>query len=246
MKPTRLLVAVLLTVAATLTIVRTPAHAADILTNAGFESGSLAGWACSGGTGSVVSGPVRSGSYALAGAASSSDTARCTQTVAVRPGTAYTLSGWVRGGYVHLGVSVQVGHKFYGGAGGADNRTGSYLPVIHALRDALTVLHVQDYNSGPVTGLDEQRHTMGGADFHIAMTDMVKAGLPVAGTGHTPPAQVQQALDCLVKGQSCGGHTLRGGTSPALRGLMTWSINWDRYFNREFMNNHEPFLNALP
>ncbi|MFG2000903.1 chitinase [Spirillospora sp. NPDC048911] len=165
---------------------------------------------------------------------------------------------------------VQVGYKFYGGAGGGDNRTGSYLPVIHALRDALTVLHVQDYNSGPVTGLDEQWHTMGGADFHIAMTDMVKAGFPVAntghtfpglradqiafgvptatsaGNGHTPPAQVQQALNCLVKGQSCGGYTLRGGTSPALRGLMTWSINWDRYFNWEFMNSHEPFLNALP
>ncbi|MFI0445904.1 chitinase [Actinomadura sp. 6N118] len=165
---------------------------------------------------------------------------------------------------------VQVGYKFYGGAGGGDNRTGSYLPVIHALRDALTVLHVQDYNSGPVTGLDEQWHTMGGADFHIAMTDMVKAGFPVAntghtfpglradqiafglpaatsaGNGHTPPAQVHQALNCLVKGQNCGGYTLRGGTSPALRGLMTWSINWDRYFNWEFMNNHEPFLNALP
>ncbi|GAA2610257.1 glycoside hydrolase family 18 protein [Actinomadura fulvescens] len=165
---------------------------------------------------------------------------------------------------------VQVGYKFYGGAGGGDNRTGSYLPVIHAMRDALTVLHVQDYNSGPVTGLDEQWHTMGGADFHIAMTDMVKAGFPVAntghtfpglradqiafglpaatsaGNGHTPPAQVHQALNCLVKGQSCGGYTLRGGTSPALRGLMTWSINWDRYFNWEFMNNHEPFLNALP
>ncbi len=48
------------------------------------------------------------------------------------------------------------------------------------MRDALTVLHVQDYNSGPVMGLDNQYHTMGGADFHIAMTDMIKAGFPVA------------------------------------------------------------------
>ena len=102
------------------------------------------------------------------------------------------------------------------------------------------------------------------------MTDMVKAGFTVAGTGHrfpglradqiafglpaatsagngyTSPAQVQQALNCLAKGQDCGGYTLRGGTSPAIRGLMTWSVNWDRYFNWEFMNSHEPFLNALP
>ncbi|MGH3735036.1 MAG: chitinase [Micromonosporaceae bacterium] len=166
---------------------------------------------------------------------------------------------------------VQVGYQFYGGAcGGCDNRTGSYLPVIHALRDALTVLHVQDYNSGPVYGLDNQYHNIGNADFHIAMTDMVKAGFPVANTGHTfpglredqiafglpaavsagngytTPAQVHQALDCLVKAVNCGGYALRGGRSPALRGLMTWSINWDRYYSWEFQNSHEPYLNALP
>lgn len=165
---------------------------------------------------------------------------------------------------------VQVGYQFYGGNGTGDNRTGSYLPVIHALRDALTVLHVQDYNSGPVMGLDNQYHTMGGADFHIAMTDMMKAGFPVsttgqtfpglredqiafglpaavsAGNGHTAPAAVHQALDCLVKGQNCGGYSLRGGASPSLRGLMTWSINWDKYYNWEFQNSHAPYLAALP
>ncbi|HEU5470544.1 MAG TPA: glycoside hydrolase family 18 protein [Actinophytocola sp.] len=165
---------------------------------------------------------------------------------------------------------VQVGYQFYGGAGGGDNRTGSYLPVIHALRNDLTVLHVQDYNSGPVMGLDNQFHFMGGADFHIAMTDMVKAGFTVAstglrfpglredqiafglpaatsaGNGHTAPAAVQSAVNCLVRGQSCGGYTLRGGVSPGFRGLMTWSINWDRFFGFEFQNSHEPFLNGLP
>jgi chitinase len=165
---------------------------------------------------------------------------------------------------------VQVGHQFYGGAGGGDNRTGSYLPVIHAMRDALTVLHVQDYNSGPVMGLDGQYHNMGGADFHIAMTDMIKAGFPVAntgqtfpglredqiafglpaavsaGNGYTAPAAVHDALNCLARNQSCGGYTLRGGASPAIRGLMTWSVNWDRYYGWEFQNSHEPFLNGLP
>jgi chitinase len=163
---------------------------------------------------------------------------------------------------------VQVGYQFYGGSN--DNRAGSYLPVIHAVRDFLTMLHVQDYNSGPVMGLDNQYHTMGGADFHIAMTDMVKAGFPVAntgqtfpglrddqiglglpaavsaGNGYTAPAAVHEALDCLVKGQSCGGYSLRGGTSPGFRGLMTWSINWDHYYNWEFRNSHAPYLDALP
>ncbi|HEV7649031.1 MAG TPA: glycosyl hydrolase family 18 protein [Actinophytocola sp.] len=165
---------------------------------------------------------------------------------------------------------VQVGYQFYGGTGTGDNRTGAYLPVIHALRDALTVLHVQDYNSGPVMGLDNQYHNMGGADFHIAMTDMVKAGFPVAntgqtfpglredqiaiglpaavsaGNGYTPPGPVQDAVNCLARNQNCGGYTLRGGASPGIRGLMTWSVNWDRYYGWEFQNSHEPFLNGLP
>ncbi|WP_030158798.1 chitinase [Glycomyces sp. NRRL B-16210] len=164
---------------------------------------------------------------------------------------------------------VQVGHQFYGGTSAGDNRTGSYLPVIHALRDDLDVLHVQDYNSGPVMGLDGQYHNMGGAEFHIAMTDMLKAGFTVAdtghffpglredqiafglpaavsaGNGHTPPAQVHQALDCLTSGANCGGYTLHGGPSPDLRGLMTWSINWDKYYGWEFMNSHRPYLDAL-
>lgn len=78
---------------------------------------------------------------------------------------------------------VQLGHQYYGSGpwGGQDPRAGAYLPVIHALRDDLTLLHVQDYNSGPIMGLDGQYHTMGGADFHVAMTDMLLTGFPVAG-----------------------------------------------------------------
>ena len=79
------------------------ASAAELLSNPGFESGGLAPWSCS--AGSVVSSPVHSGGKALAGAASSSDNAQCTQTVAVQPGSSYTLSAWVRGNYVYLGIT---------------------------------------------------------------------------------------------------------------------------------------------
>jgi chitinase len=79
--------------------------------------------------------------------------------------------------------------------------------------------------------------------------DQIAFGTPAAvsaGNGYTSPAVVQAALNCLVRNISCNGYALRGGTSPDLRGLMTWSINWDRYYGWEFMNNHEPFLNSLP
>ncbi|MER7753872.1 carbohydrate binding domain-containing protein [Kitasatospora sp. NPDC097643] len=83
------------------------AGAADgnLLANPGLESGTLSPWSCSGGTGSVVNSGVHSGTYALKGAASVSDTAQCGQTVAVRPNTTYTLSAWVQGQYVYLGAT---------------------------------------------------------------------------------------------------------------------------------------------
>ncbi|MEU7019705.1 glycoside hydrolase family 18 protein [Streptomyces sp. NPDC046203] len=158
---------------------------------------------------------------------------------------------------------VQLGYQYYGSGpwGGQDPRAGAYLPVVHALRDDLTLLHVQDYNSGSVMGLDNQYHSMGGADFHIAMTDMLLTGFPVAGdadrffpplrpdqvaiglpastqagNGHTAPAEVTKALDCLTKKTGCGSYQTHG-TWPALRGLMTWSINWDRYNQWAFRDN---------
>ncbi|MCK1820754.1 carbohydrate binding domain-containing protein [Streptomyces sp. XM83C] len=106
-RPRRRLVALLGTAALALAgAVALPgsAEAANILTNAGFESGGLSPWTCTGNLGSVVSSPVHSGSKALQGAASVSDNAKCSQTVAVQPNTTYTLSAWVRGNYVYVGV----------------------------------------------------------------------------------------------------------------------------------------------
>ncbi|MFE0459550.1 carbohydrate binding domain-containing protein [Kitasatospora sp. NPDC058965] len=80
------------------------ADATNLVTNPGFESG-LTGWSCDAGTGSTVSSPVHSGSHALQGAASGSDDAQCTQTVAVQPNSSYTLSAYVQGNYVYLGAT---------------------------------------------------------------------------------------------------------------------------------------------
>jgi len=99
--------ALVLSGAATVSVLSSAAGAAtvNLLANPGFETGSLSGWACDAGTGSVATSPVHSGTYALAGAATSSDDAQCTQTVSVQPNTSYTLSGYVEGAYVYLGVT---------------------------------------------------------------------------------------------------------------------------------------------
>jgi chitinase len=135
----------------------------------------------------------------------------------------------------------------------------------------LTVLQVQDYNSGPITGLDGAYHTMGGADFHIAMLDMLLAGFPVAGTGKTfpalradqvalgipatgsagngyvAPATVQQALDYIIKGTPTGSYVKRSTNATNFRGVMTWSINWDAFNGiYEFSNFYRNYMNSLP
>ncbi|MHB9858722.1 chitinase [Streptomyces sp. YIM S03343] len=163
---------------------------------------------------------------------------------------------------------VQMGYQYYGTGkwGGQDPRCGAYLPVIYALRDALTLLHVQDYNSGPIMGLDNQYHSMGGADFHIAMTDMLLTGFPVAGdaskifpplrpdqvaigmpasvnagNGYVAPTEVTKTLNCLTKKTDCGSYSTHG-TWSALRGLMTWSVNWDHFSNWEFQKNFDAYF----
>jgi chitinase len=139
--------------------------------------------------------------------------------------------------------------------------------------DILTFLQVQDYNSGSIMGLDNQYHSMGGADFHVAMLDMLLSGFPVAGNtanmfpamspskvllgipattgagnGYVSVPEVEKALNYIVKGQSFGGsYVLRHPSGyPTFGGMMTWSINWDAFNGIfEFSNNYRPYLDSL-
>lgn len=76
--------------------------ATNLVSNPGFETGTLSGWTCSA-QDSAVGSPVHSGSYALSGAATSSDDAQCSQVIQVQPSSSYSLSAWVEGSYVYLG-----------------------------------------------------------------------------------------------------------------------------------------------
>ena len=149
---------------------------------------------------------------------------------------------------------VQMGYKFYGGKGNSsDRRQGAYLPVIYALRDELDWLQVQYYNSIVIDDLNGTTQNMGTPSFYVALADMLLKGFPImgdennyfpalrpdqvvlgvptcsgAGGGWVSNDGVKQAFEAIMNGGTVGGYTIEKGY-PDIRGLMTWSINWDKF-----------------
>lgn len=141
---------------------------------------------------------------------------------------------------------VQGGQSAFGGI------WGGYLPIIEGLKDSLDLLQVQLYNSGSMYGIDGNIYTQGTADFIVAMTEAliqgfstsggvfsgipankVAVGLPAcvsaAGGGFVDSTNVKAALDYLMgSGAQPGNYSLLNSSGyPSLKGMMTWSINWD-------------------
>ncbi|PXY46303.1 glycosyl hydrolase family 18 protein [Flavobacterium hydrophilum] len=145
---------------------------------------------------------------------------------------------------------VQGGYSTY------NDTFGSFLPIIQNLRNELDLLAVQLYNTGGENGLDGQYYgSAKRANMVTALTDMlvkgynigttgmrfdglppskILIGLPAcpsaAGSGYITPAEGISALHYLRTGTTFTGRTYTmqpGGPYPNLRGLMTWSVNWD-------------------
>ncbi|WP_211288691.1 chitinase [Actinophytocola xinjiangensis] len=137
---------------------------------------------------------------------------------------------------------------------------GSYFALALSIRDILTVVHTQFYNSGSMLGCDQsQAYGQGTVNFITALTciqlenglrpDQVAVGLPAgpgaAGGGIVAPSVVTNALDCLARATNCG--TFRPPrTYPDIRGAMTWSINWDVTNGNNFARTVAPHLDTLP
>ncbi|MEV5707524.1 glycosyl hydrolase family 18 protein [Actinoallomurus sp. NPDC052274] len=136
---------------------------------------------------------------------------------------------------------------------------GSYFQLALKIKDILTVVHMQYYNSGAMLGCDQKVYGQGTVDFMTALAciqlenglrpDQVSLGLPAgpgaAGGGVVSPALVDDALDCLARGTGCGSFK-PPRTYPDIRGAMTWSINWDVTDGGGFAGTVRPHLNTLP
>ncbi|WP_329040242.1 glycoside hydrolase family 18 protein [Streptomyces sp. NBC_00178] len=137
--------------------------------------------------------------------------------------------------------------------------SGEYFKTALNIKDILTVVNMQYYNSGSMLGCDGKVYSQGSVDFLTALAciqlegglapSQVGLGVPAstrgAGSGYVAPSIVNAALDCLAKGTSCGSFK-PSRTYPALRGAMTWSTNWDATAGNAWSNAVGPHVHGLP
>jgi chitinase len=137
--------------------------------------------------------------------------------------------------------------------------SNAYFQTALNVKDILTVVNMQYYNSGSMLGCDGKVYSQGSVDFLTALAciqlegglspSQVGLGLPAstsgAGSGYVSPSVVNNALDCLTKGTSCGSFK-PSKTYPDLRGAMTWSTNWDASAGNAWSNAVGPHVHGLP
>ncbi|MHC5260241.1 chitinase [Streptomyces sp. UC4497] len=137
--------------------------------------------------------------------------------------------------------------------------SGEYFKTALNVKDILTVVNMQYYNSGSMLGCDGKVYSQGSVDFLTALAciqleggldaSQVGIGVPAstrgAGSGYVAPSIVNNALDCLARGTGCGTFK-PAKTYPGLRGAMTWSTNWDATAGNAWSNAVGPKVHALP
>jgi chitinase len=140
----------------------------------------------------------------------------------------------------------------------ADTQTtgDDYFQLALAIQPILTMINTQYYNSGTMIGCDGNVYAEGTEDFITALActelqgglspSQVGIGLPAypAASGYVAPSVVNDALDCLATGANCGSF-VPPQTWPGIRGVMTWSINWDAANGYNFADTVAPYLSTL-
>ena len=160
------------------------------------------------------------------------------------------------------GTQIPSGYPSYGG------QFGSYLPIVYAIRDILSFVDVQDYNTPPLQGLNGEIYQPGSVDYHAAMTELLLYGFDVGGdpryhfdpmpadkvavgflTPDTTPAIVSQAMDYIIAGKAPAGakYKLRNPAGySGMIGAMFWTIDDDLRHNYNYSNTVGVQLHGYP
>ena len=159
------------------------------------------------------------------------------------------------------GTQIPAGYPSYGG------QFGTYLPLLWGVRDILTFVDIQDYNTPPLQGLDGEIYQLGSVNYDAAITELLLQGFPVGGTGDffppvpaekvavgflvgtATPQLVSEAMQYLITGKAPEGITYRlrhPAGYPGMIGAMFWTIDGDRIENYSFSNLVGPQLHEYP
>jgi chitinase len=160
------------------------------------------------------------------------------------------------------GTQIPAGYPSYGG------QFGSYLAITWGIRDILSFIDVQSYNTPPLEGLDGEIYQPGTVDYHAAMTELLLRGFNVGGdtrqffpplpadkvavgflTGDTTPVIVSQAMDYIITGKAPAGtkyKLVEPAGYPGMIGAMFWTIDADRRGSYNYSNVIGPQLHSYP
>uniref|UniRef100_A0A7V4XQ10 Glycoside hydrolase n=1 Tax=Acidobacterium capsulatum TaxID=33075 RepID=A0A7V4XQ10_9BACT len=156
------------------------------------------------------------------------------------------------------GSQVPAGYDTYGG------QFGSELPIIYALRNDLSFVDIQDYNTPPMEALDGEIYQSHTVDYHAALADLLLHGFYVGGNrkewfpplparklvigflvGYAQPSIVSHAMSYIMTGTapvSVHYRLINPQGYPHLLGAMFWNIDMDRRQNYKFSNLIGPQL----
>lgn len=125
--------------------------------------------------------------------------------------------------------------------------SGDYYSLITQVKDLITIVNMQMYNSGTQYGLDGNIYTQGTVDFVTALsTILLEKGLSPSqvgigihhnssSDGYMIPANFVSAYESLTKGGvTMGGTYIIPKAYPDFGGFMIWSINGDVSLNNTF------------
>ncbi len=160
------------------------------------------------------------------------------------------------------GTQIPAGYPGYGG------QFGSYLAITYGIREILSFIDVQSYNTPPLEGLDGEIYQPGTVDYHAAMTELLLHGFNVGGdprqffppvpadkvavgflTGDTTPVIVGQAMDYIITGKAPAGtkyKLVEPAGYPGMIGAMFWTIDADRRGSYNYSNVVGPQLHSYP
>ncbi len=160
------------------------------------------------------------------------------------------------------GQQIQGGYPSYGG------QFGSYLPLYWGLRDMLSFICVQEYNTPPLEGLDGEIYQLGSVDYDVAMTELLLHGFNVGGRADdffppvpadkvavgfevstSTPELVMGSMQYLITGKAPAGVTYKLQEPrgyPGMIGAKFWTIDADRNLNYTFSNQVGPQLHGFP